>query len=44
MSNKKFELLVDYNDRFCFVEFNDKILIESEIICMDYFIHKLLLY
>ena len=32
------------NNRFCFVEFNDKILIELEIVSIDYYIYKLPVY
>jgi len=35
---------VNFNDRICFVEFNDKILIELETICMKYYLNKLPVY
>jgi hypothetical protein len=42
--NYNHEILNNYNDRFYFVEFNDKILIELERVCMDYYIYKLPVY
>lgn len=42
--NKTTENFLFDTDRICFVEFNDKILIELETICMDYYIYKLPIY